>query len=349
MRELHVMTDLQFGSCGKGLFAGYLARRVEPDAIAINWAPNAGHSYIDEAGRLFVNIALPNGIVAPSVRRVLMGPGSVINPQILMSEIERYADVLDDIQIMIHEHAAVVQEYHRGQEAEYAHKIGSTMKGVGAAINQKITRDPDHSNVARDVLKGTPLEGYLVSVEDYNRALDISSVVMIEGAQGFSLSINQGFYPYTTSRDCTVSQLLTDCAIPGSVFGPLFKMKVYGVARTYPIRVANRFDKATGKQIGWSGPHYFDQKEIEWADIGMEPELTTVTRLPRRIFTFSEEQIRQAVRMNGTDEVFLNFCNYDQTANGRTIGEIIDVIERAGAEVRWLGNGPAVQDIVEVA
>ena len=347
MKELHLVTDLQFGSCGKGLFCGYLAQRIEADTVFTAWGSNAGHTYIGADGRKFVNIMLASSTVAPSIKRVMIGPGSILDPKILMSEIEHNADLLEGVQILIHEHAAVINEYHKGQEAGYAHKIGSTMKGVGAAVIQKITRDPDHSNVARDVLKGTPLEGYLASVEDYNHAVDQSSICMIEGAQGFSLSINQGFYPYTTSRDCTVSQLLTDCAIPGSVFGPMFRMKVYGVARTYPIRVANRFKD--DKQIGWSGPHYFDQKEIEWADIGMEPELTTVTRLPRRIFTFSEEQIRQAVRMNGTDEVFLNFCNYDQTANGRTVSEIVDVIERAGAEVRWLGYGPNVQDIQEVA
>lgn len=356
MKRVHVIVDMQFGSCGKGLFAGYLAKRVEPDTIVTAWAPNAGHTYIENDLKM-VNIALPNGIVAPSVRRVLLGPGSVINPQVLLAELEQYDRFMSNIQLIIHEHAAVVTEDHRQQEAAYAYAIGSTMKGVGAAVAHKIRRDPDSPNIAREMLRGTPLEGYVVSVEEYNNILDKVDTILIEGAQGFSLSINQGFYPYTTSRDCTFQQLMVDCAIPRR--GPIFGTTVHGVCRTYPIRVANRRDK-DGNQIGWSGPHYPDQEEITWEALGMGPELTTVTRLPRRIFTFSVEQIRQAVRMNGINNVFLNFANYpmlrvEDIGLGRrgpglngNLQQMIYAINETGATVRWLGYGPDVFDIKEL-
>jgi hypothetical protein len=71
------------------------------------------------------------------------------------------------------------------------------------------------------------------------------------------------------------------------------------VVRTYPIRVG-----------GNSGPGYGDQYEIEWADIGVEPEITTVTKKERRVFTWSDAQYRQALVANQPDIVFLNFCNY---------------------------------------
>jgi adenylosuccinate synthase len=129
------------------------------------------------------------------------------------------------------------------------------------------------------------------------------------------------------------------------------------VARTYPIRVANRFDDK-GKMIGWSGPHYPDQEEIRWEQIGVAPELTTVTKLPRRIFTFSEQQIREAVRANGNVQVFLNFCNYLQPApidflcrdDADHVWPIIQSINRIpGALVCWTGWGPKDSDIREVA
>ena len=348
MRELHIIVDLQFGSCGKGLFAGYLAKKVNADTLITAWAPNAGHTYIDEDHNKFVNIALPNGIVSPFLRQVLIGPGSVINPGIFMAEMDAYAQYLQKAKIMIHQNAAVVFSSHREEEAAYAHKIGSTMKGVGAAIIQKIRRDPDNRNDAAIALRGTPLEGLVVSTQEYNDAIEHATVAIIEGAQGFSLSMNQGFYPYTTSRDCTTHQLLSDCAIPASkTMTPLFQAQIHGVCRTYPIRVANRFD-VTGKQIGTSGPCYPDQKEIRWEDIWMAPELTTVTKLPRRIFTFSEEQIRQAIRMNGCDDVFMNFANYDDRANKRDNFELVNIIEKAGAKVRWIGYGPGHNDIKEV-
>jgi adenylosuccinate synthase len=342
---------MQFGSCGKGLFAGFLARKIEADTIVTAWAPNAGHTFIDADGFKMVSIALPNGIVSKSVKRVLLGPGSLINPNILMSELECYAGMMHGVKLMIHENAGVISERHRTAEAQYGFAIGSTMKGVGEAFIQKIKRDPKDMNVAKSALVGTPLEGYVVSTKEYNDAIDGADTVLLEGAQGFSLSINQGFYPYVTSRDCTVNQLMSDCAIPHG--GPIYGRTIHGVCRTYPIRVANRHDK-DGNQIGTSGPCYPDQRELKWSDIGMEPELTTVTRLPRRIFTFSAEQIRQAVRMNGINNVFLNFANYPMmqgagaSGNNGNIGRMVASIQETGAAVRWLGYGPSITDIKEL-
>ena len=345
MKQLHVVTDLQYGSTGKGLLSGYLAERFQPDTVVIAFSPNAGHTYIDGDGNKFVNTAIPNGIVSHALRRILIGPGSVINPDTLMAEMEQYALYLDGVDILIHENAAVVTQVHRDAEAASMFAIGSTMKGVGAAVIDKIKRDPRTNIIARDALVSTPLEGYVVTTQEYNAALDKGEIVLLEGAQGFSLSINQGFYPFTTSRDCTVHQLLSDCAIPRPKSGV---MRVWGCARTYPIRVANRYKD--GVMVGTSGPCYDDQQEIKWEQLGMAPELTTVTQLPRRIFTFSEQQIAEAIRMNGVDEVFLNFANYidkDIDPGAMRLGDYFDVVARTGAKITTVGWGPSVNDIID--
>ena len=375
MREIHLICDLQFGSTGKGLLAGYLAKRLEVDTVVTAWGPNAGHTFVSATGEKMVNIALPNGIVGPKLKRVLLGPGSVINPQLLQSEIERYGHWMQGVDLMIHDNAAVVQERHREQEAAGMVGIGSTMKGVGAAMIEKIQRKTADQITAGRVLVNTPLEGYVVDGRTYQDALDQAEKILIEGAQGYSLSVNYGMYPYTTSRDCTSLQIMSDCGIPKpSMRWPLSDLKVYGVARTYPIRVANRFEHhpcpctrplgvppmpgcpscgGTGDvkvQVGWSGPCYPDQHEIVWEAIGREPELTTVTRLPRRIFTFSMQQIKEAVRQNGVDMIFLNFCNYMVKPDVHN-GTWLDLVRRIEKEVKvpvvWRGFGPTECDIVE--
>lgn len=344
MKDLWMVVDLQYGSTGKGLICGHLALKWKPDTIVTAWGPNAGHTYVDSMGRKRVNIALPSGLTSPSVRQVLIGPGSIINPDIMMAEINEYLP--EDVGLAIHENAAVVTEAHRELEAQYGYGIGSTMKGVGEAIMHKISRQAPY-NIARERLLGTPLEGYLVSAPEYNNLLDRAALIQVEGAQGFSLSINQGFYPYVTSRECTVHQVLSDCSIPWNWAA---RTKVIGVARTFPIRVANRVN-SKGEQIGWSGPCYQDQDEITWESIGLEPELTTVTKLPRRIFTFSEQQIWEACRMNNPNWVFLNFCNYLQARGQVTIdshlAQIMDSINQA-SRVRWLGWGPGESDVEEI-
>lgn len=347
-RQLYAVVDLQFGSCGKGLLAGYLAKKYKPDTIVTAWAPNAGHTFIDSEGNKMVSCAIPNGIVSGSVDNILLGPGSVINPELLQMEIEQFIGT-DSLypRIHIHEHAAVVTESHRALESVGMVGIGSTMKGVGEATIEKLRRITNgNSNTAKDMLKGTPLESMVVTVEEYNYILDKAQVVQVEGAQGFSLGINNGFYPYTTSRECTVAQLLSDCAIPFRDFN----INVIGACRTYPIRVANRYktdEHGHTEIVGWSGPCYHDQEETSWEKIGVETEFTTVTKLPRRVFTFSLEQIRQACRMNGVDEIFLNFANYFNSF--KEVDELVhDIQTSTGVKVRYLGYGAKESDVIDM-
>ena len=78
MTKAYMILDLQFGSTGKGLLAGYLAKTKQPDVVVTAWGPNAGHTYIDEDGREYIHRMLANGIVSPKLKTVLIGPGSVL-------------------------------------------------------------------------------------------------------------------------------------------------------------------------------------------------------------------------------------------------------------------------------
>lgn len=354
MARGNIIIDLQFGSTGKGLIAGYLAERDAPDTIVTAWAANAGHTYIDKDGRKFVHTMLANGIVSRRLDRVMLGPGSVIDPVNLAREIDEAGALMNTVELFIHPSAAIITQRHRDEEAGPMTKIGSTKKGCGAAAIQRIRRDPDDLNTAGCLGKPHPLLvehglGHcVVSAQEYQAHLAKARVLQVEGAQGYSLSMYHGFYPFTTSRDVTVHQMLADCAIPAHMAKWL---RVVGTARTYPIRVANRFDDS-GAQVGFSGPCYDDQHEISFADIGQEVELTTVTKLPRRIFTFSHEQLAEAVRMNGVDELFLNFVNYVKPDDRR---EFLDDVRRTlsgsgtAAQLMYLGHGPSANDVTEVA
>lgn len=354
MARGNIIIDLQFGSTGKGLIAGYLAERDAPDTIVTAWAANAGHTYIDKDGRKFVHTMLANGIVSRRLDRVMLGPGSVIDPVNLAREIDEAGALMNTVDLFIHPSAAIITQRHRDEEAGPMTKIGSTKKGCGAAAIQRIRRDPDDLNTAGCLGKPHPLlveHGLgrcVVSAQEYQEHLAKARVLQIEGAQGYSLSMYHGFYPFTTSRDVTVHQMLADCAIPPHMAKWL---RVVGTARTYPIRVANRFDEG-GEQVGFSGPCYDDQHEISFADIDQEVELTTVTKLPRRIFTFSHQQLAEAVRMNGVDELFLNFVNYVKPNDRR---EFLDGVRQTlsdsgtTARLAYLGHGPTANDVCEVA
>jgi adenylosuccinate synthase len=351
--SLKMILDLQFGSTGKGLIAGYIARRWQPTAVVTAWAPNAGHTYIAPNGRKFVHTMLANAIVSPMLDTIMIGPGSLINPGSLLAELEAAKDILNHgCRVFIHPNAAVVTQAHRDAEAGPMTKIGSTKKGVGEAMIQRIRRNPDDQNIAKVALANSELAPFVVETPDeWTQLLYNNPRILIEGAQGFSLSMYHGFYPYCTSRDVSTAQTLADCGIPFP-FAKHCEFEVIGCARTYPIRVANRHDER-GKQVGWSGPCYWDQREIEWPELGMAPELTTVTKLPRRIFTFSQQQIREALTICGADKVFLNFCNYCESPE--ELMSIIDAIEKeglntgAGTRVKYLGWGANDQDVIDIS
>lgn len=350
MRTPHVVAvvDLQFGSTGKGSMAAYLSmcgyNGVNFTAAATNWGPNAGHTSVYPDGEKIIRTMLANSVHRGTVERVYIGPGSAINIGALAQEIEDTRErTRKQFIVLVHEHAAVVLPEHR--EAETIHnRIGSTQKGTAQAWIDKMMRDNNKRCLARDwrdvINQETDGIARVVSHEEYVRGLWGEDAVLAEGCQGYSLGYSSGFWPYVTGRECTTAQLLADTLLPpcgGS------ELHVIGCARTYPIRVANRFD-ADGNMVGFSGPCYADQSEISFEDIGQPVEYTTVTKLPRRIFTFSFEQLWQAERANGVESIFMNFMNYLPEDKR---DDFLRRVKKAAwpAQVKYLGFGPSTSDI----
>lgn len=355
-QEVTAVVDLQFGSTGKGLAAGWYGDLNKPDTIITAWMPNAGHTYVNANQFKMIHTMLANGVVSKKLKRVLIAPATVLNVDALMDELfktrEQYGNAYE---ICVHENASILQERHSLMEKEKITKIGSTQKGSGAAVIEKIMRNPSKPLTAGQVygrgFVSSLLDGSVVvrviTHREYKAYIEEAEHILMEGAQGYSLGIHSGFYPYTTSRECTVSQLCSDCLI-----SPYRVDKVYGVARFHPIRVANRTNNQ--KWItGWSGNHYDDQREISFEEIGQPTEYTTVTKLPRRLFTWSDEQYKEAIIANGASKmrVFLNFANYLTTReeydkNGHPeIDRIIDMTSDLGAKVSLLGWGPSYHDV----
>lgn len=343
--KVDMVLDFQYGSTGKGLIAGYLAKREDYDTAICAFATNAGHTYIDEERGIHVMTQqLPTAITSPTVRNILIGPGSAIHLETLKEEIARYAQYLEGKKVLIHPHAAVVEDYHAEFEMlDGRTKMGSTAKGVGEAYIERIRRNPQNPNtIGRRVSTRDPLYGMIATPEEYRDALAAAESVIVEGAQGFSLSMYHGQYPYTTSRDVTPWQVAADCGLP---YKWASYIKVIGTLRTFPIRVSNR--------DGSSGPHYPDQVELKWEDIGLNAELTTVTKLPRRIFSFSQTQLQEALWHCGgywDTRLFLNFTNY--VTDKALLDEMIAMIESPtkmnmnSPKVAWIGNGPDDKDVV---
>jgi len=315
----NVVVDLQFGSCGKGLIAGYLAERFNVTGAGTNNLPNAGHTIVLADGRKFVSKLIP---VSAFLRHqgqdveVYVGPGAGFFVERLLQEINECS--LDSSSVHIHPRAMVVTEKHAevesgkvGNEGSTKH-LASTMQGSGAVQVERMMRG-EGVVLARDV---SELSSMVVPEGEWFNVIQEAveqGMFLAEGSQGFSLGMLHGqSYPFCTSRECTVSRELTDTGISPRDLGD-----VYGVFRPYPIRVGNVVEG--GRQVGYSGDWYPDQEEITWEQIKEEAgypedydlmELTTVTKRVRRVATFSMEQIKRACRLNGVTKLVLNFANY---------------------------------------
>jgi adenylosuccinate synthase len=191
--KVTVIIDGQYGSCGKGVICGYLANEFDV-AVRVG-APNAGHT-LKVGDNIWKMQQIPvAGLVNPDIT-LCIGPAGLISMDVFEREV---AYIKDPSRIMIDRNAGILEHKHMEQEQEenMFKKIGSTCEGVGAALRDKIKRDGTF-RTAKDVKE---LSEYIADIATFINTLPDTSKVMIEGTQGFALSLNHGPYPYCTSRD----------------------------------------------------------------------------------------------------------------------------------------------------
>ena len=274
----------QFGSEAKGKVISFLAD--EFDIAVRTGSPNAGHTVFKD-GEIYRLQQIPATFV--NKKCVLyIGAGALINPDILRKEVER---TNTKERLFIDPQAGIIEEKHLLQEGELVQKIGSTGKGCGAALADRIWRKD--FKLAKDVLK----DFQIVDVaEMINQEINDGKNVLVEGTQGFGLSLYHGIYPFVTSRDTNAANFLAEAGI-----SPLLASEIILVIRTYPIRVA-----------GNSGPL---PNEITWKElsdrIGKEvQETTTVTKKIRRVAEFDIGIVKKAISVNRPTQIALQFLNY---------------------------------------
>ena len=306
----HVVMGAQFGSEGKGEFVAYLARRLYTEGrlggVVRVGGPNAGHTMTtpgvfhtmdpDTDGEWKMR-QIPCGWHIPDAP-LFIGPGSVISPEVLIREHNSLP--VNDLQdrLFIDEQVPIIDDRHRAEEEGLIAMVGSTAEGIGACRIDHIGRSPHLSLMKhRDDLR----TGWKVvdTQAIINRLLDNGLDIIVESTQGFGLSVTaSGHWPFSTSRDVTPGQILSDAGISTRV-----PHLVYGVLRTYPIRVA-----------GNSGPL---ENEVDWEFIKTQtegvvdtPQRTTVTGNVRRIAEFDPELVERMIGMCRPDFFCLTHVDY---------------------------------------
>jgi adenylosuccinate synthase len=321
-----------FGDEGKGKLTAYLALRDRPTIVARGGVgPNAGHT-VQVQGKTYSLRMIPSGFVSKE-SRLLIGPGVLVNPSVLLKEIE-----LTDTRnrIGIDHQCAIIEQKHIDEESRSEHlvkKIGVTKSGVGACNADRVFRS---AKLAKDVPE---LSGFLADVSgEINDALDEKRNVLLEGSQGTFLSLFHGTYPFCTSKDVCASAICSDVGI-----GPTEVDDVIVVFKSFVTRVGE-------------GPLEGQLSEEETRKRGWQ-EFGTVTGRLRRAAPFNFDLAKRAVRLNGATQVAITkldvvfpdtagFRKYEQLAP-KARNFIGEVEKATGVPVTLIGTGPSSEDLID--
>jgi adenylosuccinate synthase len=272
--KIDILLGLQWGDEGKGKIVDVLS--PEYDIIArFQGGPNAGHSLEFNDVKHVLHL-IPSGIFHPEKLNII-GNGVVIDPGVFKKEIEELGIPLNELKkrLIISNRANLILPSHRILDAAYElqkgnTKIGSTLKGIGPAYTDKISRnglrvgDIMMKNF-RELYAGH-LVNHLTILKNYEFRFDLNeyekgwfegiellkefqitdteylvnnlakkgSKVLAEGAQGTMLDVDFGTYPYVTSSNTISAGACTGLGISPKLIGDIF-----GIVKAYCTRVGS--------------------------------------------------------------------------------------------------------------
>ncbi len=320
-----------FGDEGKGKIISYLAIKDNPKIIVRGGAgPNAGHT-IRDGDKIYKVRMLPSGFLNKDAK-VMIGPGVVINPDILKKEIQ---DFNASGRSFIDKHCGIIEETHltRDSKGELKEKIGSTGSGTGPANADRAMRV---LKLAKDI---DSLSSLIVDVpQEINSVLSANENVLVEGTQGTFLSLWHGTYPFVTSKDVTASGICADVGL-----GPTKVDEVIVVFKSYVTRVGtgpleNELSIEEAEKKGWS-------------------EFGTVTGRQRRAADFDFDLARRAIMLNGATQISITKLDvlfpdcagetsYDNLSNdAKTFIKKIE--DELNTLVTIIGTGPDTIDVID--
>lgn len=340
-----VVVGGQYGSEGKGKIAAYITLQEEIDICVRCGGPNSGHCFVDESGEFRALRQIPTGYIRPETR-LLIPSGGLIDLGVLRQELDGLS--LGPDRVGVDNRAMVIEESDRiaEQGLRLRERLSSTLCGVGSAVSRRVLRGEDVRLAASAAAEATWLKPYLVDTSaEINDGIDRGKKVLVEGTQGFGLSLyHSERYPKTTSRDTSAAGCVSECGI-----SPRLITEIILVLRTFPIRVA-------GEQAGYMF------QEIDWGTIQRESatphplaEYTTVTGKLRRVGRFDYELARKAIAVNRPTAIALNFLDYIDFSNSAAgvwnnltdrTRNFVRGVENLGVPVQYLGTGPSLADRV---
>lgn len=320
-----IVIGAQWGDEGKGKITDLLSRSADV-VVRSQGGVNAGHTVVVQ-GKTFKLHLIPSGILYPETECII-GSGTVIDPKVLLEEIDQLKTLNVGIDnLYISQTAHVTMPYHRlidlaSEERRGKHKIGTTGRGIGPTyadkserlgirvidlmnpteLEKKLEWTINYKNVILEKLYNLPpLNPQQVIAEYSEYALRLkphvidSSLKIYDAVQQKKNILFEGAQGTLLDLDhgtypyVTSSNPIAGGACVGAGVGPTIIDRVIGVAKAYTTRVGEGpFPSELGGELG---DHLCDRGA----------EFGTTTGRRRRCGWFDAVIGRYAVRINGLD------------------------------------------------
>ena len=329
LSKITAIVGAQWGDEGKGKVTDFFAGESDY-VVRFHGGNNAGHTVVVNGNTYKLHL-IPSGVIYGKPISVI-GNGVVVDPRVLLDEIDYIIKKGVEPKLMVSDRAHVIMPYHITlDEALSNHQgklaAGSTKRGIAPVYADKMFRngirliDLLEPDVFREKLEngygfskkliekslgqsleisikeifdayvgyGQQLKSYIcdTSVELYN-AHKAGKIILFEGAQGISLDVDHGIYPYTTSSNTAAGHISTGTGVSFRDID-----RIIGVVKAYLSRVG---ESPLPSEIHGDEANSLREKGSEYG---------TTTGRPRRVGWLDLVQVRQAVRGSGLTEIAL--------------------------------------------
>lgn len=325
------LIGLSWGDEGKGKMTDYFAQKADI-VVRYNGGSNAGHT-INANGIKYKFKLIPSG--APLEKEVIIANGCVIDPKILLEEIENLKKLNKKINLKVSSTAHVIFPFHKildglEEKSKGEYKAGTTKRGIGPTYSDKVARwgirifDLIHPEILRPKLeKLFKIRKELIRVYEPKWESDFESIYNEYKSYGEQLKSYVIDTAYYLNKAVDSGKKIVFEAAQGNLLGIDHGMYPFGTSSNAnalgisagtgipPKKIKNVVGiiKAYTSRVGEGTipTEIFNETAEKIREQGHE--YGTVTGRPRRVGWLDLFNIRYGIMINGIDKIIITLLD----------------------------------------